>query len=210
LYYEGFTFIDESVLSPCAMPNQTRKDTEIVARIHEGDREVLIDLYKQYEAMISNHVFQNSGNEDDAKDVLQDTLVALWQNVRKPHFELTVQLSTYLFAIAKNTWLKQLDKRKRLKGENYITGREIADSPNVGQQMDYSIVRKAMESLQDKCRNILIMFYFDGFDMKTIAAANGLASASVAKAKKHQCLKGLEGIIKQNYSASDFYLNTES
>jgi hypothetical protein len=97
-----------------------------------------------------------------------------------------------------------------LKGENYITGKEIADSPNVGQQMDYSIVRKAMESLQDKCRNILIMFYFDGFDMKTIAAANGLASASVAKAKKHQCLKGLEGIIKQNYSASDFYLNTES
>ncbi|MDA0783512.1 MAG: sigma factor [Bacteroidetes bacterium] len=58
--------------------------------------------------MISNHVFQNSGNEDDAKDVLQDTLVALWQNVRKPHFELTVQLSTYLLAIAKNTWLKQL------------------------------------------------------------------------------------------------------
>lgn len=95
------------------MPNPTRKDIEIVARIHEGDREVLIDLYKQYEAMISNHVLQNSGNEDDAKDVLQDTLVALWQNVRKPHFELTVQLSTYLFAIAKtpgsNSWTSEND-----------------------------------------------------------------------------------------------------
>jgi len=43
--------------------------------------------------------------------------------------------------------------------------------------------------------------------MNTIAKANGLASASVAKAKKHQCLKGLETIIKQKYNASDFYLN---
>jgi len=95
------------------MPNQTRKDTEIVARIHEGDREVLIDLYKQYEAMISNHVFQNSGNEDDAKDVLQDTLVALWQNVRKPHFELTVQLSPTFSPSPKtpgsNNWTREND-----------------------------------------------------------------------------------------------------
>jgi len=68
-------------------------------------------------------------------------------------------------------------------------------------------VQKAMDLLQDKCRNILIMFYFDGFDMDTIAKANGLSSATVAKAKKYQCLKGLETIIKQQYNAADFYFN---
>jgi RNA polymerase sigma factor (sigma-70 family) len=157
--------------------------------------------------MIANHVLQHSGNEEDAQDLLQDTLVALWQNVRKPQFELSAKLTTYLFAIAKNLWLKQLDKRKRTKGEDFITGKEVADTVDPAQQMDYSIVQKALDLLQDKCRNILMMFYFDGFDMHTIAKANGLSSASVAKAKKHQCLKGLETIIKQKYSASDFYLN---
>lgn len=182
-------------------------DRRIIDRIREGDREILIELYKAHEEMIANHVFNHSGNDDDAKDLLQDTLVALWQNVRKPQFELSAKLTTYLFAVAKNLWLKQLDKRKRTKSEDYITGKEVADSVDPAQRMDYSIVQKALDLLQDKCRNILMMFYFDGFDMNTIAKANGLASASVAKAKKHQCLKGLETIIKQKYNASDFYLN---
>ena len=182
-------------------------DRRIIERIREGDREVLIELYKAHEGMIANHVFQHSGNEDDVKDLMQDTLVAIWQNVRKPDFQLSAKLSTYLFAIAKNLWLKQLEKRKRIKGEQFITGKEMADTQDPAEKMDHSLVQKAMDLLQDKCRNILIMFYFDGFDMDTIAKANGLSSATVAKAKKYQCLKGLETIIKQQYNAADFYFN---
>jgi RNA polymerase sigma factor (sigma-70 family) len=182
-------------------------DRRIIERIREGDREVLIELYKAHEGMIANHVFQHSGNEDDVKDLMQDTLVAIWQNVRKPNFQLSAKLSTYLFAIAKNLWLKQLEKRKRIKGEQFITGKEMADTQDPAEKMDHSLVQKAMDLLQDKCRNILIMFYFDGFDMDTIAKANGLSSATVAKAKKYQCLKGLETIIKQQYNAADFYFN---
>ena len=182
-------------------------DRRIIDRIREGDREVLIELYKAHEGMIANHVFQHSGNEDDVKDLMQDTLVAIWQNVRKPDFQLSAKLSTYLFAIAKNLWLKQLEKRKRIKGEQFITGKEMADTQDPEEKMDHSLVQKAMDLLQDKCRNILIMFYFDGFDMDTIAKANGLSSATVAKAKKYQCLKGLETIIKQQYNAADFYFN---
>lgn len=164
-------------------------DRRIIDRIREGDREVLIELYKAHEGMIANHVFQHSGNEDDVKDLMQDTLVAIWQNVRKPDFQLSAKLSTYLFAIAKNLWLKQLEKRKRIKGEQFITGKEMADSPDPAEKMDHSLVQKAMDLLQDKCRNILIMFYFDGFDMDTIAKANGLSSATVAKAKKISMLE---------------------
>lgn len=157
--------------------------------------------------MISNHIFKNSGNKEDSEDILQETLVAFWQNARKPGFELTAKLSTYLFSIAKNLWLTQLKKGKSMKGEKFITGNEHADNPELHSKMDYSIVRNAMDKLGDKCRNILIMFYFDGFDMVTIAHANGLSGATVAKAKKYQCLKQLEEIIKEKYQASDFYFN---
>jgi len=50
-----------------------------------------------------------------------------------------------------------------------------------------------------------MMFYFDGFDMKTIAEANGFANTDVAKSKKHQCMKQLEAIIRKSYNPSDFY-----
>jgi hypothetical protein len=100
LYYKAFTFFDERVLSARAMYKASLLDRRIIDRIREGDREVLIELYKANEGMIANHVFQHSGNDDDVKDLMQDTLVAIWQNVRKPHFELSAKLSTYLFAIA--------------------------------------------------------------------------------------------------------------
>ncbi len=187
------------------MKQSNPKETSILGRIRSGDREVLIELYKAHEKMTIRHVIDNSGHAEDAQDMLQEALVVLWQNARKPEFDLTVKPSTYLNAVIKNLWLKQLSKRKYLKDESYISGKEVALNPNPIETLDYTLVHKALDNLGDTCRNILMMFYFDGFDMKTIAEAIGFANTDVAKSKKHQCMKQLEVIIKKSYNPLDFY-----
>jgi hypothetical protein len=52
------------------------------------------------------------------------------------------------------------------------------------------------------------MFYFDGFDMQTIAKANNFANADVAKSKKHQCMKDLESKVKSQFSSTDFFVTS--
>jgi len=187
------------------MKQSNPKETSILGRIRSGDREVLIELYKAHEKMTIRHVINNSGKLEDAQDLLQEALVVLWQNARKPEFDLTVKPTTYLNAVIKNLWLKQLSKRKYLKDESHISGKEVAFNPDPVTTMDYGLVHKALDALGDTCRNILMMFYFDGFDMKTIAEANGFANTDVAKSKKHQCMKQLEAIIRKSYNPSDFY-----
>jgi RNA polymerase sigma factor (sigma-70 family) len=183
--------------------NNTLND-EIIDRLQKGDREVLIDLYKEHEDMIKKFVRENNGKDEDAEDLLQDALVVLWQNSRKPDFKLESKPSTYIYAVVKNLWLKQLDKRKRVVSEEYIKPHQHSETP-INNDMDLALVRNMLGEMGEICQQILLMFYFDGFDMKTIAQANHFANANVAKAKKHQCLQELAKKVKSKFSSTDFY-----
>lgn len=187
------------------MQSQVNSSKLIVNRIKHGDREVLVELYKQNEAMIMKYIREQKGRPEDAEDLLQDALVVLWQNARKSDFTLSVKPSTYIYAVVKNLWLKGADKRNRMDSEDKIpvdvpSGFNPSDS-----EMDFSIVRSMLNKMGETCRQVLLMFYFDGFDMQTIAQANNFANADVAKAKKHQCMKELERMVVSTYSSTDFY-----
>lgn len=174
-----------------------------IERLQQGDREVLIELYKENERMVRKYITENNGTSDDAEDLLQDALVILWQNARKPNFELQAKISTYLFAIVRNQWLKKLEKNKRENGSieqiKYEPTSTFDDT-----RLDLKIVRDYLNEMGELCRKILLMYYFDGYDMQTIADANQLANTNTAKSKKYQCLKDLGGRIKSKFHLNDF------
>jgi len=153
---------------------------------------------------VRNYVAKNNGVVEDAEDLLQDALVVFWQNVRKPGFELTSKISTYIMAVCKNLWLKQLGKNSRMMGEEMITPQAHSETPNPGQNMDLQKIHAALDELGDTCKNILTMFYFDGYDMETIAKTLQFNNSDTVKAKKYQCFKKLEEIVKRRYKISDF------
>ena len=55
------------------------KDSEVLAKIIEGDESALDFLYKKYYRMMTKLVITNSGTEDEARDVYQDALVVFWE-----------------------------------------------------------------------------------------------------------------------------------
>ena len=120
------------------------------------------------------------------------------KNAKNPEFTLTAKPSTYIYAIVKNLWLKQVDKNKRISPEENINPQLHATSQDTDSKMDLAIVRKMLNQMGETCRQVLLMFYYDGFDMQTIAKANNFSNADVAKSKKHQCLKELEKQVKNN------------
>src|SRR5690606_18400997 len=88
-------------------------DETIVEEIRKGNKEALVYLYEGNYASIRNYILKNSGDSDDVEDILQDAVIVVWQKVSQKEFELTAKLSTFLFAVAKNLWLKALNKAKR-------------------------------------------------------------------------------------------------
>jgi RNA polymerase sigma factor (sigma-70 family) len=186
------------------MSGTTPGEENILERLKLGDQETLVELYHANFNMVRNHVLKNNGVVEDAEDLLQDSLIVLWQNVRKPGFELTSKISTYVMAVCKNLWLKQLHKNSRMAGEELIKPQNHSITPDNGHVMDMQKIHEALDELGDTCRNILTMFYFDGYDMETIAQTLQFNNSDTAKAKKYQCFKKLEEIVKRRYKMTDF------
>ncbi len=178
-------------------------DREILELIRKGDRHALVKLYRANQPSVRKYLLQNNGTADDVDDLLQEAVVVVWQNASKPDFQLTSKLSTYVMAICKNLWLKQLNRQKRYEDESHIDPSAHSDFTDT-RKMDMKRVVAMVNRLGDSCRELLSLFYFEGLDMETIAQKLNYANAQTAKAKKYQCFKKLEEMFRSKYSREDF------
>ena len=175
-------------------------DREFIKRIKANDRTVLGELFLKYQRMISSYISRNGGDKNDAEDMIQEIIIVLWQKVNSDSLQLTVKLGTYLLAIAKNKWMAELRKRKRLSSqdipENISNGNPSSlDDMVIEEKIAH--VRQALDMLQPICKKLLLLYYFEEKNMKDIAKILNLANADVAKSKKYQCKKNLEEILKE-------------
>jgi RNA polymerase sigma factor (sigma-70 family) len=176
------------------------KDTEIIARVSGGDEKALDYLYRKHYKMMVKLVINNSGSEDEAKDIYQEALIVFWQKVTSGNLVLTSKISTYLYSICLNLWRKELDRKSRLqsgeKDEIVFIDDDKAER--------IKIVNDCINALGENCRKILTYYYFDGLSMNDIADKLGYANPDTAKTKKYKCKRRLDLLIKSRYKASDF------
>lgn len=176
------------------------KDHEVLAKISKGEEGALDYLYKRYYRMMTKIVLNNSGSEDEAKDIYQDALIVFWQKAVKGDLVLTSKISTFLYSICLNLWRKELDRKNRLSHEEKDTA----------VHMDYDakerslLIRNCIDELGDTCKKILTYYYFDGMNMVEIAEKLNFANTDTAKTKKYKCKKRLDQLIKSKYSSRDF------
>jgi DNA-directed RNA polymerase specialized sigma24 family protein len=81
---------------------------EMLAGLKSRNEKILREYYKLYYGGIRHFVLKNSGNEEDARDLMQDLLLVLFQKVRSDSFKLTCSLGTYLFSVSRLLWFKEL------------------------------------------------------------------------------------------------------
>ena len=93
-------------------------DREFIQRIKANDRTVLGEIFLKYQRMISAYILKNGGDKNDAEDIIQETIIVLWQKVNSNSLQLTVKLGTYLQAVAKNKWMAELRKRRKISAQD--------------------------------------------------------------------------------------------
>ncbi|MCP4457453.1 MAG: sigma-70 family RNA polymerase sigma factor [Cytophagales bacterium] len=177
------------------------KDREILERIGQGDEKTLDYLYQKYYRMMVKMVVENSGTEEEAKDIYQEAVLAFWQKAASRKLVLTSKISTYIYSICKNLWRKELEKKKRHSHEE-VDG---AEYPTHDQEERSRIVRECVGELGDVCKKILTYYYFDGLSMTDISKKLKFANTDTTKTKKYKCKKKLDTLIKRKYSTMDFF-----
>lgn len=169
---------------------------------HENDR-ALSFLYQQHFRMLESFVLKHSGSNADAEDVFQDCLIVLYNQVKSGEFELRASIGTYLYAIAKNVWYKKF----RTTNKETVLGETHEDIPvdenhlSVIEENEKSnAIAQMMKHLDEKCRRLLLLFYYERQRMKYIADEMGWGSEQVAKNQKAQCMRKLKDMLKKNPS----------
>lgn len=148
-------------------------------------------------------------DEEDAKDVFQDSSLALFQNIKNGKLvSLTSTLSSYFMQICINQALKKLrgnDKNIRL--EDDFNEQKINELLSFGEENITSrqkdVMRDLVQNLPKPCDDILWYFYGDNLSLQTIADLLNYNNANSVKTTKSRCLGKLKEKFEQNQS--DFY-----
>ena len=177
-------------------------DKEVIRRIQTNDRRILGELFITNERSISTYIKRNGGSTSDAQDMLQEAIIVLWQNINAGNFESSAKISTYLFAVAKNKWMAESRRRKKYD-HNVLNMEQKSSADNSLNDMiddeQATIVTEVLDQMESPCKELLLMFYFEERKMADIARILNFANSDVAKAKKYQCKKTLEKLLKNKF-----------
>lgn len=149
--------------------------------------------------MIMSMVCSNSGTEQEARDIYQDAVIAFYEKVQQPDFVLTCKIKTYLYAVSRRLWLKQLSEKKRYLGkieenEKFLEIEEEMISI-AKREEEFEKMAKALELLGEPCRSILEDFYFNDQSMENIRDKFGYTNTDNAKNQKYKCLQRLKKLF---------------
>jgi RNA polymerase sigma factor (sigma-70 family) len=166
----------------------------------KNDQSAFEYLYTRNFPAVRQLVFQYKGNEDDAKDIFQEGIIALWNNIRSGSYQLRegVKLSTYLIQICKLRWMDKMKKassRYEVKQEVYMEPAEEAEVMTEWiDQEEQSQFQQQFAQLGERCQNLLKRFYFLKQSLQEIAEAMTIGEAS-AKNEKYRCMQRLKKIV---------------
>lgn len=182
------------------LPNEISEQA-IIEGLAIGDNSAINKLYKVYFPPIARMIVNNNGSEEAAKDIFQEAVMVLYDKITQQKFELSSKLSTFLYAICRRLWLKQLTRR----GSTAATF-DISDYEDILQVEDDLIVHDEVElkfeqmnlaltNLGEPCKTLLQDFYITNLSMQEISDKFGYTNADNAKTQKYKCLQRLKKLF---------------
>jgi RNA polymerase sigma-70 factor, Bacteroides expansion family 1 len=125
--------------------NATLNDQTLMERLKKGDEVAFAVLYDRYWPVLFQQARRLLQDEDEIRDVLQDTFTTLWEKANA--IEPTVSLSAYLHALVRNRILNLLLRSK-------VKDKYLASLAHFSKQLelpaDYAIREKQMAQRIDE------------------------------------------------------------
>ena len=87
-------------------------DNEIIARCQRGDKSAFRTVVENYQRMVFSLSLKMLADEEEAKDVVQDTFIRVWQSIRS--YDPQKPFRTWLYTIATRLCLDRLKREKPL------------------------------------------------------------------------------------------------
>jgi RNA polymerase sigma-70 factor, ECF subfamily len=165
--------------------------------------------------LLYNYALRTTGSSDDAKDLLQDTYLKAFRFIDK--YEKGTNAKAWLFRIMKNSFIN--DYRKSTRTPDQVDYNDIADYYDLvrertgdandlrTQMFDHLLddeVVKAMESLTEEFRTIIILSDLEGMTYEEIAGILNIPLGTV-RSRLHRARKVMQRKLRK-YAVKNGYI----
>lgn len=182
---------------------QNISDSDLLELLKARDRRAWNMVYQKYGNMLKTHILSNSGNEDEALDMMQETFAVLSVKLQDENFVLTSRLGTFLYSIIRFKWLARLKLRGKMPTMSIDNEEfELADNTNseevIARECKLKHIEYQLTQLKTRCQEIIKKYYYKSLSMKEIAAELGYTDGKNVKNQKARCMKVLIEMVKSN------------
>ena len=172
-------------------------DRDLLLAARAGDVRSIDALLTRHEQQIFRFGLRMCGNEDDARDVLQETLLAAFRGLHE--FRAEAQLSTWLYQIARSFCLKA---RRRSAGEpramasidqpeaQSMPAPDTAPDERAHAREMGELLQAAILSLSKSEREVLVLRDVEGLSAEEAAQVVGIEVGAL-KSRLHRARAGL-------------------
>ncbi len=185
----------------------TESDLDLLRRSASGERSAFEDFMERHQASVFRFIQTLTSERADAEDALQETFIAAWRSAAT--FRGTGSARAWVLTIGRNAVRRQ-HRRRAGEPAEFLSlddlglhagwGSEATPDELFSRLEDRATLERALASLSNEDRQILILRDLEGFSGEEVAELLDLSLAA-AKSRLHRARLRLTAALKEELHA---------
>jgi RNA polymerase sigma factor (sigma-70 family) len=182
------------------------EDQRHIEALRRNDPAGIREIYKLYSTQALRWIVRNQGTADDARDVFQEALMAVYEKALNPDFALSCPLGALLHIIYSRKWIDRLRQKGReaevRKTEETRYNLEVVEDAAtlaedaLAAQAQQSRLAEAFAELSELCRNMLRLLG-EGSAPREVATQLQMNSVDTLYRRKNACMQRWREVYSQ-------------
>ncbi|MBL7559017.1 sigma-70 family RNA polymerase sigma factor [Olleya sp. YSTF-M6] len=181
---------------------KTHDDQKYVDGLVANNSFIIQAIYDKFAPKVVNYIKQNNGDEHGAQDIIQETIITIYNQGSQKKLQLTCPFDAYFFLLCKRKWLNHLKKNNK----NQVTiNEEVLSKNDDAQELSFetsdfenkqALFNQMFQKLGTACKELL-KATFKTKSMEEVAKSLDISYA-YARKKKSLCIGQLTKLVQES------------
>ncbi|MDD7888289.1 RNA polymerase sigma factor [Flavivirga sp. 57AJ16] len=178
------------------------EDQKYIDGLLKNNSFIIQAIYDRFAPKVINYIRKNSGDSDKAQDVIQDTLITIYNQASENKLQLTCPFDAYFFLLCKRKWLNEL---KKSSNKEVTINEDVLSKGDEAQELAFetsvfgekqALFTEMFQKLGTACKDLLTAT-FKIKSMEEVAKSLGVTYA-YARKKKSLCIGKLTELVQKS------------